>query len=169
VGASFWLEIVKILLAGGAASFTYFQFFREGTHKQRVEFDIDLCDLGVVGDQRIIEIGCILDNKGNVEHYIDDIRVSIRGLDPCTALRELADHAPRLDFPRLLYNKVSLIPKKWQPLFVRPKVRQRVPLVVHIPADCAHIHIRSTFSYRGEKSIHSAERAFRLPFEVHDV
>jgi hypothetical protein len=169
-------EIVKIVLVVAAAAFTYMRFFREGTHKQRIEFDIELRDLGVVGLVRILEVGCTAENKGNIEHRFDEIRVAVRGFDGET-LRELEGHEPRLAFP-LEILKASLIPARYGYFFVRPGVRQYFPLVVRVPASHAHIHVRATFRYktcwvrdvcakaRGARlkgEIHSAERAFRLP------
>lgn len=156
------IEITKLVVALGAGAFAYYTFFREGTHKQRIEFDIDCIDLGAVGDQRIIEIGCTAENKGNIEQRFDDIRATIRGLSVGQPLNELGGHQPRLAFPIKL-GEASLIPSKWQYFFVRPKVKQRFPIVIRIPATCSHIHVRSTFQYKGTDDVHSAERAFQLP------
>lgn len=154
-------EVIKIGLAIAAAGFTYYQFFREGKHKQRIQFDIDCQDLSVLGKERIIEIGCIAENKGNVEQWVDDIRVEVRGLDASGSLGEMKNHAPRLKFPDKL-SKASLISRKWKYYFVRPHVTQRFPLVIRIPGNVSHILVRSTFRYRGTDDIHSAERAFKL-------
>jgi hypothetical protein len=169
-------EVVKIALVVVAAAFTYIKFFREGTHKQRIEFDIELRDLGVVGVLRILEVGCTAENKGNIEHRFDEIRVTVRGLDG-EVLKEFEGHEPRLKFP-LEILRASLIPAKYKYFFVRPGVRQCFPLVVRVPAAHVHLHIRATFKYktcrirdvcvkakvaRPKKEIHSAERAFCLP------
>jgi hypothetical protein len=154
-------EIIKITLALVAALFTYFQFFREGKHKQRIQFDIDCKKLGVVSNEQIIEIACIAENKGNVEQRFDDIRVVIRGIEKDSSLLELEGNAPRLAFPLKLAS-ASLVQKKWEYYFVRPHVEQRFPLVVRIPQNVMHILVRSTFKYKNTSDIHSAERAFSL-------
>jgi hypothetical protein len=154
-------EIIKIALALAAGLFTYFQFFREGTHKQRIQFDIDCRKLGLICNERLIEIGCIAENKGNVEQRFDDIRVVIRGIEKDAPLAEMEGHAPRLAFPVKL-AKACLILKKWEYYFVRPHVAQRFPLVVKVPRNVSHILVRSTFRYKGTEDIHSAERAFAL-------
>lgn len=156
-----FFESLKVLLAIGAAIFTYFRFFREGTHKQRIEFDIDCSDLGEVGNERIIEIGCIAENKGNVEQRFDDIRVTLRGIQEGESLSEIKGHEPRLSFPTEIVE-ASLIPDRWEYFFVRPKVKQRFPLVIRVPGKCNYVHVRSTFRYKGTNDIHSAERAFQL-------
>ncbi len=154
-------EIIKIVLAIAAAAFAYFKFFREGTHRQRIEFDIDYCDLGFIGAERAIEFGCIAENKGNVEQRFDGIRVTIRGIEN-GPLSQLKGHEPRLEFP-VEIARASLVTDKWQYYFVRPKVKQRFPLVVNVPQSCSIVWVRATFKYQNTDDIHSAERAFRLP------
>jgi len=154
-------EILKIAAALAAAGFAYFKFFREGSHKQRIESDLDCRVLGAFDGQRIVEIGCTAENKGNVEQRFDDIRVVVRGIENGAKLSELKDHAPRLAFPKKLAT-ASLISERWKYYFVRPKVKQRFPLVLRIPAKYEFITVRSTFRYQSTTEIHSAERAFML-------
>jgi hypothetical protein len=154
-------ETLKIVLAIAAATFAYFRFFREGEHKQRIQFDIDCKELGVTSSEKIIEIGSNAENKGNVEQRFDDIRVVLRGLEEGKPLSELEEYKPRLAFPVPL-AKASLIPKKWGYFFVRPHVSQRFPLVLRIPRNISHILVRCTFQYQGTDDVHSAERAFDL-------
>jgi hypothetical protein len=127
-----------------SARSAYYQFFSEGEHKQRIQFDIDCIELGFVGSERIVEIGSIAENKGNIEQRFEDVRVSVRGLDECIPLREPEGHAPRLAFPASL-AKASLISKKWGYFFVRPHVNQRFPLVIRLPRTITHNLVRSTF------------------------
>ena len=145
------------------AVLVYYKFFREGTHKQRIEFDIDFLDLGIYGNDRIVEIGVIAENKGNVEQSVDDIRLHLRGLifEKNSHLSEIPGYEPRLKFPMDL-GKYSIVAQKYRPFFVRPKVRQRFPVVLRIPTNLNVLHVRATFKYKGTKDIHSAERAFSI-------
>ena len=156
-----FLDLLPLILAVGAAAFTYFRFFREGPHRQRIQFDIDYRDLGVFGDDRIVEIGCTAANKGNVEQRFDDIRVTVRAIKPGDTLKEIAGREPRLAFPVLL-KEAPLIPKKYPYFFVRPGVEQRFPLLLRISASFTHVHVRCTFKYKGTDDVHSAERAFSV-------
>lgn len=154
-------EIIKISLAVGAALFTYYKYFSEGAHKQRIEFEIDFADLGKKGNERIIEIGVIAENKGNVEQRFRDIKLRVRGIDESSELSEIEGYEPRLAFPIDL-GKSSLVTEKFNYYFVRPKVRQRFPMVRRVPASWTHFHVRATFKYKGTNDIHTAERAFVL-------
>ena len=158
-------EIIKFSLVVIAAFFTYYKFFREGTHRQRIEFDIDFHNLGVKNSDRIIEIGALAENKGNVEQKFNSMLLRIRGIDNDSKLIELKDHKPRLVFPIDSKNKWEMIPKKYKPFFVRPGVKQRFPIVVKIPVDWTHIQVKITFKYNGTKDIHVSERAFQTNVE----
>ncbi|MFD1162595.1 MULTISPECIES: hypothetical protein [Hwangdonia] len=158
-------EIIKFTLIVLAALFTYYKFFREGTHKQRIEFDIDFYNLGVLNTDRIIEIGALAENKGNVEQKFDSMLLRIRGIDKNSELNELKKHKPRLVFPLNSKNKWEMIPKKYIPYFVRPGVKQRFPIVLKIPKNWTHILVKITFKYRGTKDVHVSERAFQTNVE----
>ena len=118
-------------------------------------------DMGELGGERVIEVGCVVENKGNVEQRFDDIRVSIRGIVEAP-LKELEGYEPRLEFPLKLAD-ASLVANKLKYYFVRPKVKQKFPLVVKIPSGNIVILVRATFRYENTNEIHSAERSFRLP------
>jgi hypothetical protein len=154
-------EIIKISLAIGAALFTYYKFFSEDPHKQRIEFEIDCVDLGIKGSDRIIEIVVITENKGNVEHRFEDIRLHMRGIDAGSKLVEIEGHEPRLAFPIDL-GKTSLVPEKLGYVFVRPNIKQRFTLARRVPASWTHIQARATFKYKRTDEFHTAERAFAL-------
>jgi len=152
-------EAINIILVMGVVIFTYFRFFREGTHRQRIELDIEFNDLGKKKDDRIIEIGVVVENKGNVDHKVDGIRLRIRGLDNNTCLSELEGHKPRLVFPKDL-GKINLVPSG--KYFVRPNVKQRFSVVIRIPGDWTHMLARSTFKYDGDVGVHDTERGFLI-------
>lgn len=157
-----WIELLKIVMALGVAGFTYFRYFHEGIHKQRVEFDIECENLNTVGDHTIIELSFILENKGHVEQYFNSLNMTIRAINPTPGiLTELENHYPRLEFPIEL-ARGKLIPDKYKPFFVRPGVKQRFPIVMRVPIAYSHIHVRGSFKYKNNNELHTAERAFVL-------
>ena len=170
------IEIISIGLALMAAIFTYYNFFREGRHRQRIEFDIDFKNLGLNKKFRVIEIGAIAENKGNVSQKFESIRLRVRGIIDNIDLEEIKNYEPRLAFPESFYpkdekkhpsseKKIELIPKLKNEnnyFFVRPGVKQRFPIVLKIPENWTIIHIRFTFKYKGTGEIHPTERAFQI-------
>jgi len=160
------IEITKISLLILAAIFTYFRFFREGTHKQRIEFDIDLRDLGCNNKDRIIEIGVIAENKGNVEHRFKQISLRIRGIKKDSQLQELENYKPRLSFPLKLHT-AKLVSEIDEYYFVRPKVKQRFPMTVRIPVEISHLLVQAEFNY-STGDFHKAERTFSIGNQNHN-
>lgn len=154
-------EIIKIVVVVAAAVFTYYKFFREGSHHQRVEFDVTCKAIDLRNSERILEIECIVENKGNVEQRMDSIKVVIRGIRNGTPPKELKDHEPRLEFPEKL-KAASLVSKKSGYYFIRPKVKQSFPLCVSIPFDYDLILVSGRFYYQKSKDRHTAEHVFNL-------
>ncbi len=155
------VSLLNLLVVLIGAIFAYYRFFREGSHHQRIEFDIDYIDLGTNGEYRIIELGVIAENKGNIGQTFDQIRLKVRGINEGEELQEIKNHEPRLSFPEKL-PVVEVIPKKFKYFFVRPSVTQRFPIVLRIPIGWSQLHARATFKYSGTNEIHSGERAFKL-------
>ena len=158
------IEVIKIALLVIAAVFTYWKFFREGSHLQRIEMDLDFIDLGVRNNERLIEVGVLLENKGNVEQRLKEIVLRIRGIDSKDSLEELEKHKPRIKFGHDDIGPSIIKPKKEGGFFfIRPKIRQRFPMVVKVPSTWSHLHIRAKFEYKGVKNFHTSERAFAVP------
>ena len=160
------IEIIKVSLLILAALFTYFRFFSEGTHKQRIEFDIECSDLGHVKNERIIEVGVIAENKGYVEQKFTHISLKIYGLDSKSELKELENYEPRLEFP-LKLHETDLISQNYNYYFVRPKIAQRFPITLKIPLSTSYILVKAKFNYRNGE-FHTAERTFALSNVIHE-
>lgn len=158
------ISSLSLVFASVGAVFVYYKFFREGTHRQRIEFDIELIDLGIKDENRVIELSLKVSNKGNVEQKFDDIRLTVRGISESEKLSEIIGHEPRILFPEKI-GPISLIPDKYGYFFVRPSVTQRFPIVLKIPVYWCLLHARATFKYSGQNEIHSAERAFKVEIE----
>jgi len=158
------LDLFRTAIALCGVGFTYWKFFHEGAHKQRIEFDIDLIDLGLVGESRMIEIGNIVENKGFVEQRFDSIFVKVRGITKGTKLSQTEGYEPRIAFDKF-HSKTNLVTEKMKYFFVRASVKQRFPLVLSVEKHWTHIHIRTIFKYQKTDDLHTTERVFSLPIE----
>ena len=155
------ISILSFVLAATGVIFTYYKFFREGSHRQRIEFDIEFEDLGTQGEFRVVEVSVTASNKGHVEQKFDEIKLTVRGIIEGQDLREIEGHEPRLSFPEKI-GPISVISDKYKYFFVRPGVTQRFPVVIKVPNSWCLLHARSTFKYFGLNEIHSSERAFAI-------
>ncbi|MEM6507394.1 MAG: hypothetical protein AAF711_18310 [Planctomycetota bacterium] len=156
------LQTIQLILLILAGFFAYYKFFREGIHHPRIEFEIEMEELGVYSRHRIIQVSLIAKNKGLVEHRFDGIRLSIRGMLKDAEVSQLKNHEPRLCFPEILVDKMQIVTKKSKYFFVRPNVFQAFPVTLTISPDVTHVLIRATFKYGYTEDVHSAERAFEL-------
>jgi len=161
------LDLIKVILLVLAALFTYFRFFREGTHKQRIEFNIELTDLGIIDKFRLVEIVIIVENKGSVSKKFKELNLTIRGIDPSRPLSELENHEPKISFPNRIHM-FNLVSREVQYYFVRPKVIQKFPAVLKVPSNFSHLLVQGKFLYSSgilfpsDGEFHQAERAFNL-------
>ena len=155
------ISTLSFVLAVIGVIFTYYRFFREGSHRQRIEFDIEFEDLGTLGNFRVVEVSVTASNRGHVEQKFDAIRLTVRGIIEGQDLQAIEGHEPRLSFPEKI-GPISVISGKYKYFFVRPGVTQRFPIVIKIPNDWRLLHARSTFKYLGLNEIHTAERAFEV-------
>lgn len=161
-----FLDVIKIFLAIVAAIFTYYTFFKEGKHRQRLEIDLELKDLGCHGQERIIEVACIAENKGLVEHKMSELTFNVRGIEKNDRLENMGKYKDRLAFKHKL-AKIQIVPDN-DYYFVRPKVIQRFPLVVKVPKTITHINVKCRVIYKKNGEFHEAERAFPIPTIVGD-
>lgn len=155
------ISLIQLCLALTAAIFAYYKFFREGSHRQRIEFDIGIEDLGRHGGQRIIEVKISAANKGRVEQRFEKISLRIRGLKNGQELHSIEGLAPRLFFPEQI-ERTRVIPEKYQYYFVRPGVTQVFSVTLTIPADWVVMNAHAKFRYLGLNQVHTAEHSFRL-------
>lgn len=165
--ATIIIDLIEILLAIIAAFFAYYTFFREGKHKQRVEFDLEINDLGIHGTNRIIEIVAIVENKGLVEHTISELTLTARGIDKSDQLKNMDSHEYRLAFKHKL-AMTQIVPED-DYFFIRPKVTQRFPMVIKIPISITHVIVRCNSIYKATKEFHITERAFAIPINTGDA
>lgn len=154
------LSAIQLLAILVGAIWAYFRFWREGTHRPRIEFDLACIFLesGSPHDNHKVAAFTIhARNMGHIEHKFDRISLRLRGIksDALLAVRE----DKRLEFPEPLL-KAELIPQKVGYYFVRPGVEQQVTFTTIIPADVRFVLARAAFRYENSNDSHSVEKVF---------
>lgn len=157
-----FLQSINTILVLVGAVWAYFRFFREGSHKSRIEFDIEADFQGPQKGEYIAAFQIRATNKGNVEHEFDSIRLRVRGVKKDSDLKYLEGKEPMLSFPEKNFDTVEIIPKKIGYYFVRPGVDQRFSYVTKLPSSWSTIICRATFKYRNGRELHTAERVFSI-------
>lgn len=186
------MELQDIIRTAIGASIPLFIFYfgylikrlqdkKEGKHRSRIQFELEAKFFGPQKGYYIAEIIMVLNNEGLVRNKINELLLSIRGIEQDTkiGLFKNEDYPESIaDFPKELVknnvlkkkgeenekkkdDKKENIQKKGKEWFVEPRVVQRFTYVARIPEDIRFILVRSSFKYH-EKAEHSAQKVFEL-------
>ncbi len=154
-----------VVLAGGL--WAYVRFFKEGTHRPRIEMDVSCTDLGLNYGFRALAFRISATNHGHIDFVFRDLRIRIRGIVREKELRikeidTLTGKTSYLEFSEGDRKSHSIIPAKFRYFFVRPGVTQHFSYVTTVPATWGIATIRVSFKYPTTGEIHTTEKAFSL-------
>jgi hypothetical protein len=165
--AKLLLDVLRTVVIIVAAFWTYLRFFKEGTHRPRIEMDISCDILRPSHDFRALAFRITATNHGHVDFRFRDLRIRVRG-----ALREkelktkdvetLTGSTPYLEFTEGDRDSHSVIPKRSRYFFVRPGVTQHFSYVTMVPVSWSMVLARASFKYPTTGELHTAERVFSL-------
>ncbi len=150
-----------IILFG--ACWAYWRFFREGSHRRRIEFRIECSFFGPHQGAYLTEFRLIAANRGLVKHKFPSIVLRVRGIKRMEPLDYWKGREPRVEFPTEVF-KAEVVHAKYSYIFVEPGVQQVITFVTKIPTSYRFILARAEFHYNRYKP-HSAESVFDVPQE----
>lgn len=145
----------------------------ERIHADRIQFELAAHFFGPQNGYYIVEIIMVLTNKGLVRKKLNELLITIKGIEKNTDIGLFLDLKSPIniaDFPveivkaNVLEKKVNKNKdkedekKEW---FVEPGIVQEFTYVARIPENIRFILVRSRFKYH-ENSEHSAQRMFEL-------
>jgi hypothetical protein len=146
------------LVAG--AFWAYYRFWREGSHRRRIEFSIDCIFFGPQQDQYLTQFRLHAVNKGLVVHRFPNIELRVRGIKTSEEISFWLDRWPRVEFPHKIMQ-AEIVHEKYSYIFVEPGVEQVISYVTKIPAEYHFIIARAEFRY-DRRNPHSAENVFEV-------
>lgn len=135
-----------ILALGVGAWWTYSRFISERGGVPRIQFDVEVRDHGVVGQERLVELVAIVENKGRVQHVIKDFRYGVRYLldgEPFEVSAEIAD---QVRFPNIA-REGSWVPPAWEYTFVEPEVSNTYSVLTSVPTASRFLLLWARFDY----------------------
>ncbi len=150
----------QLLLLVVGAVWAYYRFWREGSHRRRVEFRIDCVFFGPQQDQYLAEFKLHAVNKGLVVHRFPSIELRVRGIKASDEISFWKDRKPRVEFPHKVMQG-EIVHEKYSYIFVEPGVEQVITYVTKIPAEYRFILARAEFRY-DRLNPHSAEEVFEV-------
>lgn len=145
----------------------------ERIHADRIQFELAAHYFGPQNGHYIVEIIMVLTNKGLVRKKLEDLLLTIKGIEAKTNIElflnlkypiNIADFPKPLVKTNVLEKKVKEVDKeeyKKKEWFIEPGIVQRFSYVSRIPDSIRFILVRSNFKYH-ETSTHSAQKVFEL-------
>src|SRR5258708_19933982 len=94
----------QLLLLVVGAVWAYYRFWREGSHRRRVEFRIDCVFFGPQQDQYLAEFKLHAVNKGLVVHRFPSIELRVRGFKPLDKISFCNIKNPPVKFPHKVFH-----------------------------------------------------------------
>ena len=126
-----------------------------------IEFGIDCNTYGPEGDSYLAELLLTICNRGRVQQKFRNIVLRVRGIEQGAPLSYWEDNEPRLSFPGVLVDDVSVLPKGYNYFFVEPGVQQLITYVTRIPASTRFLLAHAQCEY-DQFTPHTAERVFAV-------
>lgn len=154
------VTIVGITVGGGWA-FWKFVVHREG--HPRIEFSVDVNFVGKQGDEWMVEVLGLMENKGNVPHKMTNLWFDLKYLKKGDDLAENARFGDQIDIKHLL-KEGSWLPSVDE-VYTRlyPGISIRYNFIYKVPADASFLLIHGLLDYgkKGEQT--RADRLVKVP------
>ncbi len=157
-----FFNLAQLIVVLAGAIWAYFRFRKENPLHPRIEFDIKCAFWGPQHNSYLTEFVLTADNKGNVDHQFNEIRLRVLGIKSGEPFSEFAKYPPMTCFNEKIIDEVNIIPPKYKYYFVRPGVCQTFNYVSQVSEDIRFILVRATFFYEATHELHTAERVFEV-------
>ncbi len=150
------------ILIGGGWTFWRFILLREGNSK--IQFNVDLKVIGVHKDKYIVEVIAVVENKGNVRHYVNDFCFDLLYLSDKNDVVEGDERINKQVLFEKTLSKRYWIPPDWYYSFIDAGVIQNYTYTTFLPLDSKFALVFAQFKYPDRKSgFHTSQKTFAIP------
>ncbi len=143
---------------------------RDGLERRyvlRIEFSLDATIIGVQNGFYLLEFTTTIDNKSLVQKKFTAITLRVLGIKKdeniglwTTTVNHKEINTKRINFPEKIL-KETIIPAKWNYIFVEPGVKQKITYTTPILEDITYILATVEFHYDASTP-HTAEKMLAL-------
>lgn len=159
------IGLIEACVLVGGVSWAIYRFRAEGTHKPRIEFNIDAQFLGPEKDHYAVQIVIHANNKGLRVRRFPSIKILARGIERGNAIEEWKGREPRLLLPDKLIDDAEVVfTENYSHIFVEPGVKQDITYLTRIPSKYRFVSVRAEFYYDDQRT-HSTERLFDIDLQ----
>lgn len=147
-------------IAGGI--WVYFRYIRQQENFPNIEFSADVDLIGEQGDWFIVELIGIIENKGKVQHKMEEFEFDLNAINSQDTIDVSNDWGGQVHFPNLV-AKGSFLPKSYSFFFIDPGVRAKYSYIARVSKDATFLIFHCWFNYvDGRRFGHTAERTVSL-------
>lgn len=150
------------LIIGGI--WAIWRFRRQREAHPHVEFTADIIFVDEWRDWWIVELISHLENKGKVQHRIENFEFDLFGLYDEDPIQPSKQFGGQVYFPNLI-ARGSWLPERCDYFFIEPGVKAKYSFVARVPKRARTIILHSWFEYGDGKRSHTAERTVACPRE----
>ncbi|MFM9864153.1 MAG: hypothetical protein ACKVRO_11150 [Micropepsaceae bacterium] len=148
------------ILVGG--TWIYGRFVREQEGLAHIESAADIVVLGKQAGYWIVEIAAILENKGKVQIWIENLGFDLNAIYATDPVDTSDLWGGQVNFPNSI-AKGKFRPDRFRSFFIGPGVTARYSWVARVPESATYVGLHCTFDYRDrEGASHSMEKNIRL-------
>ena len=157
-------ETIQAVLTSIAIVVAAYWAIRRFIYAPRIEMSVDVCFVGQHGDDWVVELLCLLENKGQVPYAIRSLSFNLRTLLESDTPAEGGDAIRhQLEFPHRV-KEGSWIPVVSQnPAVIHPGIKMRYSYVQCIPADARLALLHGVLDYGKQRAQTRADRLRRVP------
>jgi hypothetical protein len=162
-----WATAVGVV-AGGIWVLFKFGIGRESF--PRIRFDVDVNFIGLHGDNWIVEILGVMENKGLVPHGINDLTFNLRSLSRSDALTTGDDAiGGQVEFPNVVARGSWIPTQSGAPMEIHPGVTLRYNHVNRVPVSAGFVLVHGVLDYGKGGLQHRADRVVKVPANGYDA
>lgn len=147
------------------AIWAFYKFYRQRENYSLIDFTVDVEFHSQKDDWWIVELIAYIENKGKVQHRIQDFEFELASLNANDEVTIAEQFGSQVYFPNIL-SRGSFLQKKYKYFFNEPGLKNKYSFVARVPKDANTVLLHSWFKYLDGKHSHSAEVTKKVPIET---
>lgn len=145
-----------------AGYWVYLRYIRQQENFPNIEFSADVNLIGEQGNWYIVELIGIVENKGKVQHKMEEFEFDLNAINSQDAIDVSDDWGGQVNFPNLVV-KGSFLPRRFKFFFIDPGIRAKYSYVARVNKDATFLIFHCWFKYVDGRHLgHTAEKTISI-------
>ena len=145
------------------AIWVYMKYIRQQEKYPHIGFTADINFVGKQQGFWIVELIAFIENKGKVQHKINDFAFDLNALYPEDNIDLSQEWGGQVNFPHLV-TKGSFLPRRLSFFFIDPGVKAKYSYITRVPQKVSFLILHCWFQYADRRNYgHTAETSIAVP------